>query len=188
MHTQQHARGFTLIETIVAVALFAIVMLVGTGALLSLVSANRKAQALQSVMNNLNVAVDGMVRSIRMGSNFRCGSATPADPNCANGGTVFYFESYGGSKANPLDDWMYSYNASTHRLERSEQNGSNILPITAPEINIDSCTFYVVGATKGDVYQPKVVIVIKGTVNTTDSRSKTSFALQATAVQRSLDI
>ena len=41
--------GFTLVEMIVAVALFAVVMLISVAALLSLVDANRKAQALQSV-------------------------------------------------------------------------------------------------------------------------------------------
>src|SRR3989344_8697452 len=53
-------RGFTLVEMIVAIALFSIVMVVSVGALLALVTANRKAQALQSVMNNLNIALDGM--------------------------------------------------------------------------------------------------------------------------------
>src|SRR3989338_5348699 len=89
-------RGFTLIEMIVAVALFAVVMLVSVGALLSLVGANRKAQALQSVMNNLNIALDGMVRSIRMGTSYRCASSAPSDPNCQDGGQCFYFEPYGG--------------------------------------------------------------------------------------------
>ena len=42
--------GFTLIEMLVSIALFAIVMVVCVGALLSLVTANKKAQALESVM------------------------------------------------------------------------------------------------------------------------------------------
>ena len=60
-------RGFSLVEMIVAVTLFAVVMLVSVGALLSLVNATRKARALESVMNNLNVTLDSMVRSLRMG-------------------------------------------------------------------------------------------------------------------------
>src|SRR3989344_5257439 len=63
-------RGFTLVEMIVAIALFSVVMIVCVGALLALVNANRKAQALQSVMNNLNIALDGMVRSVRMGNSY----------------------------------------------------------------------------------------------------------------------
>ncbi|MBX9765465.1 type II secretion system GspH family protein, partial [Patescibacteria group bacterium] len=46
-------RGFTLVELMVAVSIFAIVMMIGVGALLSLVQTNRRAQAINSVMNNL---------------------------------------------------------------------------------------------------------------------------------------
>jgi len=82
-NTKYRSHGFTLIEMIVAVGLFSIVMLVSISALLSLVDANRKAQALQSVMNNLNIAVDGMVREIREGSNYRCGSICASQPSCS---------------------------------------------------------------------------------------------------------
>src|ERR1044072_4174389 len=89
-------RGFTLVEMIVAVGLFAVVMVVCVTALLSLVEANRKAQALQSVMNNLNIAIDGMVRGVRMGSDYHCGYggtyAVPAD--CALGDTLLAFQPF----------------------------------------------------------------------------------------------
>ena len=84
------ARGFTLIEMIVSVGLFAIVMLVCVGALLSLVNANRKAQALQSVMNNLNIALDGIVRNAREGSDYdgsaACSGNSDSSPkDCTSG-------------------------------------------------------------------------------------------------------
>src|SRR5882672_10508798 len=78
---EARVRGFTLVEMIVAVALFAIVMLVCVGALLALVGANKKVHALQSVMNNLNVTLDGMVRQIRMGSNYDGYSGTGCSSN-----------------------------------------------------------------------------------------------------------
>src|SRR3989344_7842968 len=65
-------KGFTLIEVVVSVALFSIVMVVCVTALLALVNANRKAQALQSVMNNLSIALDDMARNVRMGTNYHC--------------------------------------------------------------------------------------------------------------------
>src|SRR3989338_4304258 len=87
-------RGFTLVETIVATALFTVVMLIAVGSLLSIVSVNRKAQALHLVMNNLNVALDGMVRAIRTGSNYYCGGGGYEDPQgCSGGGgeTLVFF-------------------------------------------------------------------------------------------------
>lgn len=68
------SRGFTLVEMLVAVAIFAIVMTMSVSALMDMVSATRKAQAIQSVMNNLNVALDGMVRNVRMGTRYHCGN------------------------------------------------------------------------------------------------------------------
>lgn len=181
--------GFTLVEMIVAVGLFAVVMLISVGALLSMVAANRKAQALQSVMNNLNIAVDGMVRSIREGSDYRCNSSSPADPNCPNGGQSFYFTPYCPEEGACSDMWVYFYNSATKRLERSDDgNPANSLPLTAPEVVIESVNFYVIGATRTDETQPKVMIVIKGTAGGTVVSARSTFHLQATAVQRVLDI
>jgi prepilin-type N-terminal cleavage/methylation domain-containing protein len=171
-------RGFTLVEMIVAVALFAVVMLVSVGALLALVGANRKAQALQSVMNNLNIALDGMVRSVRMGTDYRCNGGG----DCANGGDVLSFVPFGGG-----DRWVYF--AEDGRLYKST-TGSTVdgFPMTAPNIEIDSLEFYVVGTTRGDDVQPKVVAVVKGTAGGSQVKTTTTFSIQATAVQRILDI
>ena len=179
--------GFTLVEMIVAVALFAVVMIVAVSSLLSLVYANRKAHALQSVMNNLNIALDGMTRSIRMGSNYRCGGPSPADPDCLNGGQALYFEAHNGDSSESTDDWAYWYDTDTKRLYKSEQGGAAGVPITAPEVSIESLTFYVVGTTRRDITQPKVVIAIKGVAGT-QARTATTFSIQATAVQRLLDL
>lgn len=187
--------GFTLVEMIVAVGLFAIVMLVCISALLSLIDANRKAQALQSVMNNLSIAIDGMVREIREGSNYRCGSKAPGDPNCAQspGGSIFYFTPNcpsGGSCA----DWAYVFDSDgsscgINVLCRSVDGGSTFVPLTAPEVTIDpSSAFYVIGATRSDPTQPKVVIVIKGSAGDAKATIHTTFHIQSTAVQRVLDI
>lgn len=183
-------RGFSLIEMIVAVGLFAIIMLVSVTALLALVDANRKARALESVMNNLNIALDGMVRSIRMGGTYHCGSGAPSSPlDCAGTpGTSIAFESYAGSPSDTNDQWVYSFDPDTKRLYRSEDSGGHRFPVTAPEISIDDMKFFVVGTTPGDTVQPKIVIIIKGTAGADKVKTRTTFSIQATAVQRVLDI
>ncbi len=189
MKRSTHQRGFTLIEMIVAVALFATVMLVATGALLSLVGASRKAQALESVMNNLNVALDGMVRSVRMGSTYHCGAGTySAAQDCVNGDITFAFEPFGGNSNDPTDQWVYAYDATTKRLYKSVDNGVHLFAVTAPSVRIDSLKFYTIGTLRGDTTQPKVVIEIKGTAGAFNSRTETTFSIQATAVQRVLDL
>lgn len=201
----RNTRGFTLVEIIVAVALFALVMLVSVGALLSLTAANRKAQALQSVMNNLNIALDGMVRSIRMGTEYHCGSgAFTLTQNCSNGdppennpggSATFAFEPFGGNPSDSADQWIYSYDPATKRVYKSEDGGTHTFPVTAPEITVDSMRFYVVGSARGcdtaspcNPVQPKVVITMEGTASAASVKTRTSFNLQATAVQRVLDL
>lgn len=190
--SREQERGFTLIEMIVAVALFSVVMLVSTSALLSLVVANRKAQALQSVMDNLNIALDSMVRAIRMGADFDgsvdcSGNNTPYPRDCTGGTTTFNFRAFGG------DAWVYFYDPQTKRIYRSETgNIAEGSPITAPTVTIDNLEFYVVGTAHGlddlESAQPKVVIVVKGTAGASSQKTRTTFSIQATAVQRVLDI
>jgi hypothetical protein len=181
---------------IVATALFSIVMLVSVGALLSLVGASRKVQSLQSVMDNLNISLDGMVRAIRMGSNFHCGGGNyqltrdcPSADGPASDHYVFAFKPY---NSKPEDQpWVYSYDPATKRLYKSE-NGAAPIAITAPEVSIDNLQFYVVGSDRGcsvtpcNTIQPKVVILLEGTAGS--DKAKTSFHVQVTAVQRLLDL
>jgi len=183
-------RGFSLVEMMVAVSLFAVVMIISTGALLSLMDAAKKAQALQSVMNNLNIALDGMVRSTRMGSTYHCGNiGVRTDPrDCAEGDTFFAFERYGGDSDDSSDQWVYWYDADTQRLYKSEDNGVTSFAITAPEVQIDDMRFYVTGSTVGDNAQPKIVIVVRGTAGAEKVKTRTTFSIQATAAQRLLDI
>ncbi len=184
-HTPQS--GFTLIEMIVSVALFGIVMLVSVTALVALVDANRKAQALQSVINNLNIAIDGMSRAVREGSNYRCGSASGGD--CTSGGTVLYFEQHDGSTSNPNDDWVYQFrNGRIYKSTDGTTNPSSQVAITAGEVTIEDVTFFVFGSSRSDAVQPKVMMVLKGSAGTTKANVKTTFHVQSTAVQRILDI
>jgi prepilin-type N-terminal cleavage/methylation domain-containing protein len=188
--------GFTLIEMIVSVALFAVVMLVCVGALLSLVEANRKAQALQSVMNNLNIALDEIVRNAREGSDYHgaggdaaCGGIDYSTPHdCADGGTILAFEPYGNKTSDP--PWVYSFAEDSNGVGRiyKSENGQAAVPITASEVSIDEMLFYVVGTTPGDAVQPKIVIVIKGSAGVAGSSARTTFHIQSTAVQRELDL
>ncbi|MEY4747214.1 MAG: hypothetical protein RLZZ416_263 [Candidatus Parcubacteria bacterium] len=184
--------GFTLVEMIVAIALFAVVILVCVSTLLALVNANRKAHALQSVMNNLNITLDGLVRSIRMGSNYdasiNCNNhSSEYATDCSHGSATLSFRPYCLSGSCGSQKWTYSFNSSTHQIEKSENNQTAVA-ITAPEVTIDDMQFYVVGTQKTDTVQPKVVIVIRGSAGAAGSSAVTTFHIEATAVQRVLDL
>lgn len=183
-----YTRGFSLVEMIVSVALFAVVMLISMGALLTLIDATRKARALESVMNNLNITLDSMVRSIRQGTEFNCAStAVPAGSgDCPAGAVLFSFAPYSAAPVTHSQRWTYEY--ANGRIYKSETGGSNAVPITAPEVVITDMDFYVVGTQRGDTVQPKVVVVVKGRTGEVGQRTSSTFYIQATAVQRVLDI
>lgn len=173
--TLNNKYGFSLIEMLVAVALFTIVMLIGAGSLLSLVDANRKAQALNSVINNLNFALESMSRNLRVGTNYNCDGIV----DCPSGGTSLSFTSSEG------ENMVYRYDSSAKLIERSKDGGTYIT-ITAPEVTIDEFAFVVEGASPTDNLQPKIIIKIRGTAGV-KKKVKTNFNLQTTVSQRILD-
>ncbi len=67
-------QGFTLVEMMVSMAIFAVVAVVAATALLKIMSANKKAQSIQSSMTNLNFALESMSRELREGSEYQCGT------------------------------------------------------------------------------------------------------------------
>lgn len=182
-------RGFTVIELTVALGLFTVVMLISVGALLSIVDANRKARALESVMDNLSFAIENMSRSIRVGDTYHCGtSGSIASPrNCSSGSSFFAFEATDGDSSDSSDQTVFRLNG--NQIERSTDSGSTYLSITSPEISIDSGTglqFYVVGTGSGDNQQPRVIMVIRGQAGV-KTREVSRFEIQTTVSQRSVD-
>jgi len=188
--------GFSLIEVIVAVALFSVVMVVAIGALLTILDANRKAQSIQAVVNNLGFALESLSRTARVGDTYYChpGSANPTpvpgnaismSQDCAGGGTFFAFEGYGGDPNDTGDQIIYRLNGT--RLERSLDGGSNFVRLTSSEVEINNLMFYVIGSETGDLLQPRVLIVLEGTAGIVE-RTKTRFHLQTTITQRVPDI
>ena len=65
-------RGFTLVEMIVSLGIFAVVAVVALGALVRIMTANQKAQTLQSAMTNISFALESMSRELRSGITYHC--------------------------------------------------------------------------------------------------------------------
>jgi len=182
----------------VAMSIFAIVMLVGVGALLTMVEVNKRAQGINSVMNNLNAAVEQMSRSIRVGSSYYCGESSVAPAtlilsqpqDCAqDGGLLLAFEATGGDPTDPEDQVVYRLNGT--QLERSLEAGDNgtWVALTAPEVVITDFRFFVTGSTPlfgGDTEQPRVLMIIKGTAEV--QGGPTEFKVQSSVTQRLIDI
>ena len=94
--TSQKKRGYTLIELIVAVGLFALVMLLASGAYIMMINLNRQAQAMATGMNNLSFALESMTRDVRTGTAYSCGLSLGLG-DCTNGGGSLSFKNEGGT-------------------------------------------------------------------------------------------
>lgn len=178
--------GFTLVEVIVATALFAAIVLIVSGSLLGMLEASRKARSMRTAVENFGAAFDSISRTVRMGSVFHCGCTAPFDttascpmsnsPNAGGGGgDCFAVESENGSLLNAGDQIVYRL--SGNRLQRSTDSGTTWLNMTAPEIRIDELKFYVDGVTR-DADQPYVVIRMSGGAGA--GKTATEFDVQTT--------
>ncbi|MBI5134275.1 MAG: type II secretion system protein [Candidatus Taylorbacteria bacterium] len=180
-------RAFTLVEVLVSVSIFAMVMLIATGSVFSIVEANKKTHTLKSVMTNLNFALESMARDTRVGFNYVCDGSG----SCQSGGSVFRY------KANRDIDGDGNYNSAdaNDQIEYSLVSGRiqkrvygtipSTTDITASDINITLLRFYVTGTAANDGLQPKVVMTLKGDAGT--GKTKSEFNIQTTISQRAID-
>lgn len=178
--------GFTLVELMVATAIFMAIMVASMGALLITIDSARGARALRTAMDNVNFAMESMARSIRMGTNYVCveGSGSVSShgfltPNDCDNGTLISFVP---QEANPIDPIRVSYRWDTtnFKLERCEGNVCGDL--VSPEVNIEKLNFIVSGSSPDDQKQANIYIIMKGKV--TIKGTSTSFAIQTMASQR----
>jgi prepilin-type N-terminal cleavage/methylation domain-containing protein len=175
--------GFTLVELLIAVSLFVVVVTISMGAILTIFDANRKAQSSKTVVDNINLSIENMARTVRFGNNYHCGSSgTLSNPNDCSSGDTFLAVTFQGSLV------AYRLNGTTIQKSDNPNGGeSTYTNITAPEANIEYLKFYVFGSTVSDTNQPYVVAVIKGYVGN-KLTTQTVFSLETLMSQRALDI
>lgn len=202
-HIVKAERGFSIVELLVAFTIFSLIMVTAIGALTSVISANRKARSIQSVMNNLNFALESMARNIRVGTVYHCKTGSPnlppdggkgigqigAPKDCKNGGELFAFEANDGDPSDTTDQIVYRF--ANGRIEKCELNcakglGGDYISITAPNVVIDDFRFYVQGAKRGDNKQPYVIMTLRGAVGV-DPKESSEFQIQTTVSQRIID-
>ena len=175
--------GFTLTELIVAIALFTVIAFLSIGAVLSIFDANRWSRSSKTVVDNLNIALESMTRTVRFGEDYQCGSGGALFPgNCSEGGDTLKVNFDG-------DTIIYRLcGASIYKSETGNTGcaGAGTSSITSPDTVIDHLKFYVFGTSNGDTTQPYVVAVIRGHVGPRPT-SQSIFNVQTMMSQRSLD-
>src|ERR1035437_536037 len=65
-------KGFSLVEMLVAVGIFMSIMTIAISSLISIIGANKKAQAIKSTIDSVTFAVENISRDMRMGIDYEC--------------------------------------------------------------------------------------------------------------------
>lgn len=179
-------RGFSLIEMLVATSIITIVMLTAIGSVITIQDANRKAQAVRAVIDNLNGAMENISRKIRTGSTYHCGEPpnlpiiTAFDcPNDPGYGTAFAFMSAEDFDVNGESQPLVYKLVGTTIQYYSPAFGSKYLPLIDPRVKIESLRFYVHTAST----HPSVLITMKGSITLTKPPVSVPFNIQTTISQ-----
>lgn len=178
-------KGFTLVEIMVSVSIFAIVMLFVGSSIYSVFDSNRKSQSLRTVMDNLNFSLETMTRTIRFGKNYHCninsGASLATPLNCSNGADSIAVLDSNGSQV--------VYKLVSGRIVRSINGGTDYY-VTGSDVTITNLTFRVYGAdaysTSGDLLQPQVIVVLSG-YSGAKATIRSTFNLETTISQRVFD-
>jgi prepilin-type N-terminal cleavage/methylation domain-containing protein len=163
----QNQKGFTLIEIIVSVSIFVVVMLIAVGAVLNAVDANRKAQSLNVIINNLNLTFESMVRDLRTGKNY----STSCGSNC-----IQFMDKEGRSVT-------YTHGSSDGALYINRDGFTG--RISGDEVVLEYVNFTVRGLGSRDGPE-RILIQIKGSAGT--GRTESKFNVETLVTSRILDI
>jgi prepilin-type N-terminal cleavage/methylation domain-containing protein len=195
--------GFTLIEMLVAVGLFSIVMLVAVSAILSIIGNNRKAQGINNVVNNLNFAIESMVRDMKTGYLYKCTGSFPIvqDTNnlCDNStvakDSIEFFSTLSGTPTPvqyrfvPPEDLNGVYTPG-HIVKTTGATGSPVDLTSKSDVDIQSVEMYIHSPMPGDPVQPSqpsIFLIIRGKANILENEV-TEFGLQTFISQRILNL
>lgn len=179
---KQSEGGFTLIELVVSVGLFAFIMTLVSGSYIMMIGLNKQAQGLATGINNLSFAIETMARDIRTGSNYNCAGAG----DCTGGASSFSFVNMSGT---PMSYAQGTQSGPNGVVGDITMNGS---ALTDPSVDITALTFYVYGTQRfypgmTNIDQPHVTITVSGTVSTGAGKTE-SFTVETGATMRGTDL
>lgn len=188
---KNNQKGFTLVEMLVAIALFSITMVMALTAILTIVDVNRKSRNQAIIMNDLNFALESIVRSVKSGLVVtRQGEWDELE-------VVFPNNDVSNNPASP-DCFKLTYkfdrtDEENYKLLRYKENisGGSIgagLPLFSDDVSLENVEFIVDdGDSSGQRQpQPMVTILVSGIAGAGDENTQAEFQLQTSVSQRRL--
>lgn len=166
-----HARGFSLVELLVATALFSIVVAVAASSFLSILNASREARSLGQLMLDIDFALEDMSRNIRTGRDFN-----PPLEGVGNSTSLSFFDRGGRNVTYRLDGGAILKTVAGQYVD---------VRMTSPEIRITRLNFARTDRRTADVDQPRIIIQVVGALQNVP---ESSFFLQTSVTQGELNL
>lgn len=189
---KKNQSGFTLIEIMVSVSIFAIIMVVGMGALVNVTQSYQVSHKEKEVHDSLNFILESMTREIRLGKNHRIFASLPLSIDPQTPGTNGSGNSIGFLANDGRGYFVYSfgvdgkiqrsvYSLSTGQLiQRDNLSSKEIVDIVNLRFSIIGMNSY----SSGDLLQPAIMIQVQARAKG-ETRVST---IQTLVSQRSLDV
>ncbi len=195
-------KGFTLIELMVTVSLFAIIITIAVGGFTNAIRTQRQVASLIAAQSNVSLTLEQMTRQIRTGYLF-CNKPGNTDPGSGALGTA-----PPGAESDcdceisspPARSWTCSaldfYDAESDHIiysvspdgELMESVNSNAQSVTGNAVLIKYLQFQLYGQTEGDHWPPRVTISIGIAPSSTDPAvSNDVVNLETTVSARTID-
>jgi prepilin-type N-terminal cleavage/methylation domain-containing protein len=191
-------RGFSLVEMLVAIAVFMTIMTIAVSALMTILDSNKKAQAIKTTIDNVTFVIEDISRDMRMGSGYQCSlssASTDWTTDCDGGKAVRFINN--SSESNNYIEYIFSTTTDSQSIIKklacpSDQYTncvSSYLISEESNIDIENMSFYIIGATSELSTdptlrsQPRLIITASGKIISKGSEP-TSFNLQTNISQR----
>lgn len=187
--------GFTLVEMMVAIAVFSIVMVVAMSALLNVIDANNKARSIKTAINNISFALEGISKDMRMGTDYKCIDSSNKETGCNPESSGDIAVKYKTSRAEGEGFAYYKFDSNNNKilscLDRLDYdcafNDDGFSAITSKEVKIEKMVFYVLNTEAGSGKQPRVIITLHGQAGPDNKpQLQTDFDLQTSISQRTI--
>lgn len=200
-------KGFTLIEILVAMAIFSLVIGASSGVFVSALRTQRKSLAQQELLNQASFALDYISRSARMAKK-ELNCIDPADPStcdplnlpfCLSGnGYGYNYEltrAGQGLKFINTEKICQEFFLEDDRLKKGECSSNCSLAaqwefsfLTSNKLQVEVFDIALSGETQQDSAQPKIDLFLKIKGRRWGVGEKPELKLQTTISQRDLDI
>ena len=168
-HTNTHSHaGFTLVELIVAIAVFAVTVTIASSIFVSSVGSQRKNINQQEVLDNARFVLESMGRAVRQSTVLTC----PDQASCT---------------ANSISLNHPVKGAVTYQLTNAQimENG---IALSSAGVSVERLDFTVLGNGLSDNNQPRVVIVVSLKNLNPEPNTQSLIDLQTTITPRNLQI